>query len=118
MRSAYIVLRQIVVVCSVPNIADCDPCAEAAAEKLGYVRQRTESAAYSVYASTIRSRSRARTRRCERITTMLYTVAVVLLGLWLLGLVTAYTLGGLIHVLLGMAIAVAVLRLISDRSVP
>jgi Family of unknown function (DUF5670) len=47
---------------------------------------------------------------------MLYTVAVVLLILWLLGLVTATTLGGFIHVLLVIAIVMVLLRVISGRS--
>jgi len=47
---------------------------------------------------------------------MLYTIAVVLLILWLLGLVTSYTVGGLIHVLLVIAIVVVLLRIISGRS--
>lgn len=41
---------------------------------------------------------------------MLYTIAVVLLILWLLGLVTSYTIGGFIHVLLVIAIVVLLLR--------
>ena len=41
---------------------------------------------------------------------MLYTIAVVLLILWLLGLVTSYTLGGFIHILLVIAIVVVLLR--------
>ena len=49
-------------------------------------------------------------------TLMLYTIAVVLLILWLLGLVTSYTMGGLIHVLLVIAIVVVLLRVISGRS--
>jgi len=47
---------------------------------------------------------------------MLYTIAVVLLILWLLGLVTSYTIGGLIHVLLVIAIVVVLLRIISGRN--
>ena len=47
---------------------------------------------------------------------MLYTVAVVLIILWLLGLVTSYTMGGLIHILLVIAIVVVLLRVISGRS--
>ena len=47
---------------------------------------------------------------------MLYTVAVVLVILWLLGLVTSYTMGGLIHVLLVIAIVVMLLRVISGRA--
>ena len=46
---------------------------------------------------------------------MLYTIAVVLLILWLLGLVTAYTLGGFIHILLVVAIIMVVVNLISGR---
>lgn len=46
---------------------------------------------------------------------MLETLIVVLLVLWLLGLVTSYTLGGFIHVLLVLALIVIVLRLVSGR---
>jgi len=47
---------------------------------------------------------------------MLYTIAVVLLLLWLLGLVSAYTLGGFIHVLLVIAVVVLLVRVINGRS--
>jgi hypothetical protein len=47
---------------------------------------------------------------------MLYTVAVILLILWALGLVSAYTMGGFIHVLLVIAVVMVLLRLISGRS--
>jgi len=46
---------------------------------------------------------------------MLYTIAVVLLILWLLGLVTSYTIGGFIHVLLVIAVVVILLRIIGGR---
>ncbi|WP_149028906.1 lmo0937 family membrane protein [Serpentinimonas barnesii] len=46
---------------------------------------------------------------------MLYTIAIVLGILWLLGLVTAHTLGGLIHLLLVIAIIVILLRVIQGR---
>jgi hypothetical protein len=46
---------------------------------------------------------------------MLYTLAVVLLVLWALGLVSAYTMGGFIHVLLVIAVVVVLLRVISGR---
>ena len=49
---------------------------------------------------------------------MLYTLIVVLLVLWLLGLVTSYTLGGLIHVLLVIAVVVLVIQLMSGRRGP
>jgi hypothetical protein len=48
---------------------------------------------------------------------MLYTIAVVLLVLWLLGLVTATTMGGFIHVLLVVAVVMVLLRVITGRSV-
>jgi len=46
---------------------------------------------------------------------MLYTIAVILLILWLLGLVTSYTIGGFIHVLLVIAIVVILLRVIGGQ---
>ena len=46
---------------------------------------------------------------------MLWTVAVILIVLWLLGLVTAYTLGGFIHVLLVVAVIVVLVRIIQGR---
>jgi hypothetical protein len=46
---------------------------------------------------------------------MLYTIAVVLLILWLLGLVSSYTLGGFIHILLVVALIVILLNFISGR---
>lgn len=46
---------------------------------------------------------------------MLYTIAVVMIILWLLGLVTSTTMGGLIHVLLVIAVVVVLLRIISGR---
>ncbi|TAK42881.1 MAG: lmo0937 family membrane protein [Betaproteobacteria bacterium] len=46
---------------------------------------------------------------------MLYTIAVVLIILWALGLVSSYTVGGLIHVLLVIAVVVILLRVISGR---
>jgi uncharacterized membrane protein YtjA (UPF0391 family) len=46
---------------------------------------------------------------------MLYTIAVVLLVLWLLGLVTGATIGGFIHILLVIAIVMVLVNLISGR---
>ncbi|GGC00693.1 hypothetical protein GCM10007205_07490 [Oxalicibacterium flavum] len=46
---------------------------------------------------------------------MLYTIAVVLLILWLLGLVSSYTIGGFIHILLVIAIVLVLLRIITGR---
>ena len=44
---------------------------------------------------------------------MLYTIAVIMLILWLLGMITAYTMGGFIHILLIIAIVVVLLRVIN-----
>ena len=46
---------------------------------------------------------------------MLWTIFVILMVLWLLGLVTSYTLGGFIHILLVVAIALALIQIISGR---
>ena len=48
---------------------------------------------------------------------MLYTVAVILLVLWLLGMVSSFTLGGFIHLLLVVAVIVVLVNLISGRKV-
>jgi hypothetical protein len=47
---------------------------------------------------------------------MLYTIAAVLVILWLLGLVTSYTVGGFIHILLVVAVIVILIRLIQGRT--
>jgi Family of unknown function (DUF5670) len=46
---------------------------------------------------------------------MLYTIAVVLIILWAVGLVSAYTIGGFIHILLVIAVAMILISLISGR---
>jgi hypothetical protein len=46
---------------------------------------------------------------------MLYTIAVILLILWALGLVTSYTLGGFVHILLVVAVIMIVVNLLSGR---
>ena len=48
---------------------------------------------------------------------MLETIAVILVVLWILGLVTSYTLGGFIHALLVIAVVVILVRVIQGRSV-
>ncbi len=48
---------------------------------------------------------------------MLWTIFVVLLVLWFLGMVSSYTLGGYIHILLVLAVVALLIRLISGRSV-
>jgi len=47
---------------------------------------------------------------------MLWTIFTILLVLWLLGMVTSYTLGGFIHILLVMAIVVMLIRIIQGRN--
>jgi predicted ferric reductase len=51
----------------------------------------------------------------NKVHTMLYTIAVVLLILWVLGLVSSYTLGGFIHILLVIAVVMILVNLISGR---
>jgi len=46
---------------------------------------------------------------------MLYTIAVILVVMWLLGLITSYTMGGFIHVLLVIAIVVVLVNIISGK---
>ncbi len=48
---------------------------------------------------------------------MLYTIALILLALWVLGLVSSYTMGGLIHILLVIAVVVVLIRVIQGRRV-
>jgi hypothetical protein len=48
---------------------------------------------------------------------VLYTIAVILLILWVLGLVTSFTAGGLLHILLVAAVVVIVFQLVTGRSV-
>lgn len=48
---------------------------------------------------------------------MLWTILVILLVLWLLGLVSGYTLNGFIHILLVLAVIVLIVRLLQGRSV-
>ena len=46
---------------------------------------------------------------------MLQTIAIILIVLWLLGLVTSYTMGGFIHILLVVAVVIVLIRLIQGR---
>ena len=48
---------------------------------------------------------------------MLWTIAVILLVLWALGLVTSYTMGGFVHLLLVLAVIVVLIRIIQGRKV-
>jgi len=56
------------------------------------------------------------TREQERLNSMLWTIAVILFIMWALGMATAYTASGLIHVLLVLAIIVVLIRVIQGRS--
>jgi hypothetical protein len=56
-----------------------------------------------------------RSTKLRKVNSMLYTIAVVLLILWVLGLVSAYTMGGFIHILLVVAIVMVLINLISGR---
>ena len=59
---------------------------------------------------------RARKRAKKETTRMLMTIAVILLIMWLLGMVSSYTLGGFVHLLLVLAIIVILIRVIQGRS--
>lgn len=48
---------------------------------------------------------------------MLWTIAIILVVLWLLGLITSFTLGGFIHVLIVIAVIIIIIRLITGRKV-
>lgn len=48
---------------------------------------------------------------------MLWTICMILIALWLLGVVTSYTMGGLIHILLVIAIIVLLVRIIQGRRI-
>jgi len=76
-----------------------------------YVRSRTDAGARGSYPVAVT----LETLQHERFATMLYTIAVVLLILWVLGLVSSYTMGGLIHVLLVVALVVILINFIGGR---
>lgn len=56
-------------------------------------------------------------KRVKELTHMLWTLALVLLVLWMLGLATSYTMGGLIHLLLAIALIVVLFRIIQRRRI-
>ncbi len=56
------------------------------------------------------------TTECNTSEVMLWTIAIILIILWLLGIVSSYTLGGFIHLLLVLAIIVIVIRLLQGRT--
>jgi hypothetical protein len=51
----------------------------------------------------------------ERVTHVIMTIAIILVVLWLLGMVSAYTMGGFIHILLVLAIIIMLVRVIQGR---
>lgn len=65
--------------------------------------------------SSVFTFDRAFRRNDEEGKTLLWTIFVILLVLWLLGMVSSYTLGGYIHILLILAIAVVLIRVIQGR---
>ena len=52
-----------------------------------------------------------------RVINMLWTIAVILIVLWLLGIVTSFTMGGFIHILIVIAVIVVLVRLISGKKI-
>lgn len=63
------------------------------------------------------SRNRVSTISFEKEKNMLWTICVILLVFWLLGMVTSYTAGGLIHILLAVALIVMLFRVLQGRRV-
>jgi len=53
----------------------------------------------------------------ERVIDMLWTIAVILIVLWLLGIVTSFTMGGFIHILIVVAIIVVLIRIIKGNKI-
>jgi len=80
-----------------------------------YVRERTEKSSPRQHDVGIES-GRGTGTPSRKETIMLYTIAVILVVLWLLGLVTSYTMGGFIHILLVVAIIAVLLRVINGRT--
>jgi magnesium-transporting ATPase (P-type) len=78
------------------------------------VRQRTE---HSKASADTEFTAKTSPVQPEEDKIMLYTIAVVLIILWLLGLVTSYTVGGFIHILLVVAVIMILVRLISGRGI-
>ena len=71
----------------------------------------------SVQMGILASRRHSRFSPTNEDTIMLYTIAIILLILWVLGLVTSYTVGGFIHILLVVAVIMILVRLISGRGI-
>jgi len=63
-------------------------------------------------------RSALRKVSAMNLKTLLWAVAIVLVLMWLLGMVTSYTVGGFIHILLAAALIVVLIRLIQGRRLP
>ena len=76
---------------------------------------RSKAALHSAVESSRERRGQLLITVIKRIKQMLWTIFVILLILWLLGMVTSTTLGGFIHLLLIIAIAVVLIRIIQGR---
>jgi fatty-acid desaturase len=81
---------------------------------LANVRQRTDAISLTSHTDFTARNAAHKTHQGP---IMLYTIAVVLLILWLLGLVTSYTVGGFIHILLVVAVIMILVKLISGRGI-
>lgn len=68
-----------------------------------------------LWSATVNASLVNETLRLEREGSMLWTIFVILLVLWFLGLVTSYTMGGFIHILLVLAVITLIFNLISGR---
>jgi len=77
--------------------------------------QHNTGATYSTKAARLEAYGRRDCQACNRRKTMLWTITIILFILWVLGLVSGYTLGSWIHVLLVLAIIVLIFNLLSGR---
>lgn len=106
--------------CSAPSHSSADSCPRA--RHCSHVSPQTQCARWDPYTETHDEHSPRRQSFAHRwlltaSQNMLYTIAIVLLILWLLGLVSSYTVSGFIHILLVVAIVLILVRVISGRKI-
>ena len=84
-------------------------------ERAGSLSEEGVADAVSASLRQVRRQFTDRNPNAIKVHVMLYTIAVVLLILWVLGLVTSYTLGGFIHILLVVAVVMVLVNVVSGR---
>jgi hypothetical protein len=94
----------------------CPVCYTAQAFRAGMRAETLVSRTIELLARRLRYRKCPAETAAQGENFMLYTIAVILVILWLLGMVTSYTVGGLIHILLALAIISVLIRVIQGRN--